>query len=316
MAAQALQIKKAVGALRLLDARTGRNHPLLAELYHRNLNLDDGMVLVYQGRFYHGQDALHMMAMLGSNQGWFNRLTALLFRSATFARLCYPAMRAGRNSLLRLKGVEQIRNLAHQPGEPIFKSIFGSDWNALPPVMKKHYALRAYCQDSITVKGALTVTVTPLVSILARMTGMLVPYGGRDIPVTVTLYSTETSNAFHFNRVFHFPDKGDISFKSKMVPYRNTEMIEFMRFGLGWRTSFSWRDGKVILDHKGYVWRLFGYSVPMPLELIIGTGYAEEIPEGDMTFSMMTHTQHRLLGKTFGYAGRFDVTDVTCTTPS
>ena len=114
-AARALRIKQGAGPLHLVNAREARNHPLIEEINARRLNLDDGMVLKYQGICYHGEDALHMMALLGSPIDWFNRMNALLFSSRTLAWFCYPAMRAMRNLLLRRKGASRIKNLAAQP---------------------------------------------------------------------------------------------------------------------------------------------------------------------------------------------------------
>ena len=37
--------------------------------------------------------------------------------------------------------------------EPIFKSIFGSSWESLPDVMKKHYANRPNSDDRVEVIG-------------------------------------------------------------------------------------------------------------------------------------------------------------------
>ncbi|HEU5048620.1 MAG TPA: DCC1-like thiol-disulfide oxidoreductase family protein [Rickettsiales bacterium] len=110
-AAHALRIREAAGKLHLLNARTQASHPLMQEIHNQKLNLDEGMVIRIGENFYHGADALHIMALLGTNRGWFNRMNALLFRSKTTARLCYPSMRACRNLLLRLKGVHKIRNL-------------------------------------------------------------------------------------------------------------------------------------------------------------------------------------------------------------
>ncbi len=115
----ALQIKKTVGHLHLVNARENREHPLLKEVNDRRLNLDEGMVLKYQNRYYLGKDALHMMALLGSAQGWFNQINAALFRSKSLARFCYPVMRTSRNTLLRLRGVRKIRNLENGPKEPL-----------------------------------------------------------------------------------------------------------------------------------------------------------------------------------------------------
>jgi len=117
MAANALQIKKTVGNLHLVNAREQGNHPIMAEINALRLNLDEGMVLKFQDVLYHGADALHLMSLLGSPYGWFNRMNAFLFRSKTLAACCYPVMRAVRNLLLRVKGVAKLDNLKSLPKE-------------------------------------------------------------------------------------------------------------------------------------------------------------------------------------------------------
>lgn len=110
-AARALRIREAVGRLRLVNARDEANHPIMQEIKARGLDLDKGTVIKFADHFYHGGDAMVVMALLGSRVGWFNRMNALLFRSKSFARFCYPAVRAARNLLLWLKGAGQIHNL-------------------------------------------------------------------------------------------------------------------------------------------------------------------------------------------------------------
>lgn len=112
VAAHALRIRKAVGNLHLVDARSALDHPILREVRERKLDLDQGMVIKFRDTCYHGADALQVMALLGTGQGWFNRLNALLFRSKTLSRIFYPPMRAVRNLLIRLRGVDKIGNLA------------------------------------------------------------------------------------------------------------------------------------------------------------------------------------------------------------
>ncbi|KLN60596.1 hypothetical protein WH96_12100 [Kiloniella spongiae] len=89
-------------------------------------------------------------------------------------------------------------------------------------------------------------------------------------------------------------------------------LVEFMRFGIGWKLAYEWDGKKVILRHKGYVWRLFGKLLPLPLSWVMGEGHAEETPLSDDDFSMWTHAKHSLFGPTFGYAGTFKVTEVKC----
>jgi predicted DCC family thiol-disulfide oxidoreductase YuxK len=110
-AAAAFQVRKAAGALHLVDARADLSHPVLAEVNAAHLDLDQGMVIKYGGRLYHGADALHLMALIGSEHGWLNRMNALLFRSKSAAGFAYPFMRAARNLAIALKGSGKIRNL-------------------------------------------------------------------------------------------------------------------------------------------------------------------------------------------------------------
>ena len=202
------------------------------------------------------------------------------------------------------------------PTRPIFQSIFGADWARLPTVMKRHYAIRPASDDSITVEGQLDIEMITPVSLMARLTGLLVPYQGQAVPVTVTFSSDRDRTGFRFERVFDYPDKPRIRFRSVMEPVGGNELIEFMRFGLGWKAAYHWDGSKVILRHRGYVLRLFGRILPLPLEPILGRGHAEETPLSDDSFSMWTHTIHPLFGKTFGYRGRFRIAAMSCPEPS
>ena len=113
-AAHALRIRQAVGALYLVDARSEPDHPLIRKIAEHKLDLDEGMVIRFGDRLYHGVEALHMIALLGSEQGWYNRMNAWLFRSPRLARLAYPFMRGTRNLLIRLRGVAPINNLGQK----------------------------------------------------------------------------------------------------------------------------------------------------------------------------------------------------------
>lgn len=196
--------------------------------------------------------------------------------------------------------------------EPIFKSVFGADWDALPPVMKKHYANRRYCDDRAAVRGVMRVESSWLGRALApffRLAGTLVPYEGDNIPATVLFISTADSDVFQFDRTFFFPGRAPYRFHSRMKPVGGNELVEFMRFGIGWRMAFSWTGEKVVLAHRGYVLKLFGVLVPLPVEWIMGRGYAEETPVDDDSFSMMMEIRHPLWGRVYGYSGLFRVVE-------
>jgi predicted DCC family thiol-disulfide oxidoreductase YuxK len=99
-------------SLRRIDARSDDALVRLAE--QAGLDLDEGMVLLYGGRHYHGADALHLMARLAPNKGFRNRLNKLLFGSEKASRLAYPILKRGRNALLWMLRRKKIRDM-HRP---------------------------------------------------------------------------------------------------------------------------------------------------------------------------------------------------------
>ncbi len=107
--ANALKIRAAVGELILVNARNP--HPIMVELKQAGLNIDDGMVVKINNTLYHGANAQHVLAMIGTRQDWFNRTNVWLFQSTTRAKIIYPIMRGIRLAVLKIKGISKINNL-------------------------------------------------------------------------------------------------------------------------------------------------------------------------------------------------------------
>lgn len=105
-----VRFRDAVGKLQLINARHAPDW--VEHLQDKCLPLDDGMVLVFHGRYYHGADAVHHMALLSSPQGLFNRFNARLFRSNRVAALLYPVLKTLRNALLFLLRKSKLRRTA------------------------------------------------------------------------------------------------------------------------------------------------------------------------------------------------------------
>lgn len=312
-AAQALRIKRQFGALHLLNAReAGADHPLIGEINRRQLDIDEGMVIYCRDRFYHGKDALKFMATHGEARGAMNISFKALFQADRLAGMLYPWMRGTRNWLLRRLGVGRIDNLTKRR-EPIFKPVFGDAWDALPPVMKKHYANRPYTADRVTVEGRLDVMCGGPVRLLKPLIlfmGGIPPFNETQVPVTVQFDSEPNRPAFHFNRVFHFRNRKPYGFRSHMLPVGGNELVEIMGLGVGWRMAFVWRDGRVILEHRGYALQWFGHLIPLPLTWLLGRGHAEETAVDDDHFDMFVEMTHPWWGTFYGYKGRFRVTEV------
>jgi predicted DCC family thiol-disulfide oxidoreductase YuxK len=90
----------------LIDARS--QDPIVAEVRARGFDLDAGMVVKLGGHYYHGADAMGVMAVLGSDSTLFNRLNRAVFRHPRLARGLYPTLVRGRRLLLRLLGRDLI----------------------------------------------------------------------------------------------------------------------------------------------------------------------------------------------------------------
>jgi len=104
-----VRLREAIGPITLANAR--EHAALVNEVRRLGFDVDTGMVLKLDGKYYHGADCIHALALLTTPSGGFNRLNAWMFRSATASRLLYPVLRTGRNLALRLLGRARV-----QPG--------------------------------------------------------------------------------------------------------------------------------------------------------------------------------------------------------
>lgn len=103
---QLLRLRASAGNVHLIDARS--NHPLVDEIVQLGFDLDQGMIVVIGERYYHGSEAMQVLAMLSTRKGWFNRLNYYIFRSKGMSTTLYPILRTGRNLVLKLLGRKPI----------------------------------------------------------------------------------------------------------------------------------------------------------------------------------------------------------------
>lgn len=96
------RIRQLAEKVHMIDARS--DHPVVQEVKARGLSLENGMAVKWNGQYYHGAAALHVLALLGSESGVFNKLNRLVFSRPKLGRFLYPAMVAGRRLTLKLLG--------------------------------------------------------------------------------------------------------------------------------------------------------------------------------------------------------------------
>jgi predicted DCC family thiol-disulfide oxidoreductase YuxK len=103
------RIRTTVGDLQLVNAREPGE--VMSRISAAGLDIDQGMVLIIGSEMYYGSDAIHMLSMLSTRSGLFNRLSFHLFRSKRVAAFLYPVLRACRNLLLKILRKSRINNL-------------------------------------------------------------------------------------------------------------------------------------------------------------------------------------------------------------
>ena len=101
-----LDVEEAVGELALVNAREGG--PLVEQVRNLPYDLDEGMVLKLDGRFYRGSEALHALAGLSGRRSVPGLLNRLAFGLPGAARAGYPLLKLARRLALWWKGVGPI----------------------------------------------------------------------------------------------------------------------------------------------------------------------------------------------------------------
>lgn len=197
--------------------------------------------------------------------------------------------------------------------DPIFATIFGENWANMPKVFHKHYANRGYSEDVTIVEGLMDVYIAPILRpfgwVLA-LTRTLVPINAQNIPVIVRFLSEPNSNAFWFDRVFKPKGKSSIGFKSRLMPIGDNRVIEYTKSGLAWKAAYEFVDNRVVLHHHGYVLRIFGLNLHLPLDWLFGQSTAFEEAIDDNSFRMYMQIKHWLFGKLYSYEGVFNIVKV------
>ena len=91
----------------IINARD--HHPLLDKVRAHGLDMDEGFVLNIDDEFYHGAEAIHVLASITSQSGFLNKLNFMVFRSRRLSFFLYPFLRSGRNALLWILGKKKLR---------------------------------------------------------------------------------------------------------------------------------------------------------------------------------------------------------------
>jgi predicted DCC family thiol-disulfide oxidoreductase YuxK len=103
---QMTKLRETIGPLRLINARENGHEVQAATA--QGFVIDQGMLLMLDGKTYYGADCLNRLALLSSRSNVFNKLVYAMFRMPVIARLSYPVLKAGRAATIRLLGVSKM----------------------------------------------------------------------------------------------------------------------------------------------------------------------------------------------------------------
>lgn len=101
-----VRLRDVFGHVHLINARERPEY--VRELKEAGFSIDEGMAVKYKGRWIHGDECIHFLALSSTRSGLLNGLFARLFSSKRLSALLYPIMRAGRNVVLKLLGRKKI----------------------------------------------------------------------------------------------------------------------------------------------------------------------------------------------------------------
>lgn len=101
-----MRLRATVGKVVLVDARSDAAE--VSAAIAQGLDLDEGMVVIWDGRMFYGAQAVHLLATLSGSGGVLNRIQRALFSSPDRAAWIYPVLAQGRRLFLRMVGRRTI----------------------------------------------------------------------------------------------------------------------------------------------------------------------------------------------------------------
>lgn len=187
-----------------------------------------------------------------------------------------------------------------------FASIFDTDWDNLPPVLKNFFSVGSERKET-KFTGNLNVTYKPWMWILRPLTfffGLVVPTPGKNIRIDGQLKFTDKADIFQFNRDYVYGSNKTLRLYSNWQVQEPNRVIEYIGNHIGWRFVLSYEDGKVVLTHDSFVIKLFGEIFCLPLSwFIMGLGHAEQTATTETEMHIKMTLTHFIFGEYYRYEG-------------
>lgn len=189
---------------------------------------------------------------------------------------------------------------------PLLQQVLGSDWESLPPVIRRHYQLAPAGQS--LVQGLLEISypsyLKPLIWLI-HLCGGLIYQRGKDIPTRVVKRQSPETAALCWQRTLRYPDGRQDTFASRMLYSRPHELVEIIGFGFGLKLTVDVEQQTLVYRSNGHLWRCAGFQFRIPDWLVLGSATIVERPVSEGEFSLDFTIRHPLIGTTYYYRGSF-----------
>jgi len=197
---------------------------------------------------------------------------------------------------------------------PFFKEIFGAAWDTMPKVFHKHYANRAGRDDVVRVSGTMSIWQSRLIrpfSFLFAWTGTLIPVCADDLAAEVVFSTHTDANRFWYDRRVKLANGKRLQFVSYLEKRGGNQVVEWTGIGVGWHSTFEFRNDRVILSHLGYRFRIGSVDFALPFSWVFGKPSAWEKAVSDTEFQMEMVIDHFAFGRIYSYSGHFRIRDIS-----
>ena len=101
--AELLALKRSIPSLKIIDGR--KNLPQLTILYNKGYDLNNGAILIINGKIKHGSDAINWIcSALDEPNDSLLKILKVIFTSKKRAQVFFPVLLWSRRILLSIKG--------------------------------------------------------------------------------------------------------------------------------------------------------------------------------------------------------------------
>ena len=100
------RIEEKFGKINLIKARN--NLKILDYLKSINIDINEGMIVVFDKKIYFGSDAINIISILGRKDSIINNVIISIFKYKVISQLLYPLLKLGRRLLLFILGKKLI----------------------------------------------------------------------------------------------------------------------------------------------------------------------------------------------------------------